>query len=187
MITLIDNYDSFTYNLYHCLSKHDDVLVIKNDLILKNFDKIINSKGVVISPGPSNPFNAGECLDLVHQIYSFMPVLGVCLGHQILGVYFGAQIDTLKIPMHGKVSDIKKINECKIYKNINMNFQATRYHSLYLNKDNFPKNLKITSISRALILGAPETVPAGKPAKRTSMGVKLFFNSPVTLLTICIT
>ena len=147
MITLIDNYDSFTYNLYHCLSKHDDVLVIKNDLILKNFDKIINSKGVVISPGPSNPFNAGECLDLVHQIYSFMPILGVCLGHQILGVYFGAKIDTLKIPMHGKVSNIKKINECKIYKNINMNFQATRYHSLYLNRGNFPKNLKITSIS----------------------------------------
>ena len=147
MITLIDNYDSFTYNLYHCLSKHDDVLVIKNDLILKNFDKVINSKGVVISPGPSNPFNAGECLDLVHQIYSFMPILGVCLGHQILGVYFGAKIDTLKIPMHGKVSNIKKVNECKIYKNINMNFQATRYHSLYLNKDNFPKNLKITSIS----------------------------------------
>ena len=147
MITLLDNYDSFTYNLYHCLSKHDDVLVIKNDLILKNFDKIINSKGVVISPGPSNPFNAGECLDLVNQIYSFMPILGVCLGHQILGVYFGAKIDTLKIPMHGKVSNIKKINECKIYKNINMNFQATRYHSLYLNRDNFPKNLKITSIS----------------------------------------
>ena len=71
----------------------------------------------------------------------------MCLGHQILGVYFGAKIDTLKLPMHGKVSNIKKVNECKIYKNINMNFQATRYHSLYLNKDNFPKNLKITSIS----------------------------------------
>ena len=117
MITLIDNYDSFTYNLYHCLSKRDQVLVIKNDMILKNIDKIINSKGVVISPGPSNPFNAGECLDLVHQIYSFIPILGVCLGHQILGVYFDKK------------------------------FRATRYHSLYLNKNNFPQNLKITSIS----------------------------------------
>ena len=147
MITLIDNYDSFTYNLYHCLSKRDQVLVIKNDLILKNIDKIINSKGVVISPGPSNPFNAGECLDLVHQIYSFIPILGVCLGHQILGVYFGAKIDTLSTPMHGKVSNLKKINECKIYKNIDRKFRATRYHSLYLNKNNFPQNLKITSIS----------------------------------------
>ena len=128
MITLIDNYDSFTYNLYHCLSKRDQVLVIKNDMILKNIDKIINSKGVVISPGPSNPFNAGECLDLVHQIYSFIPILGVCLGHQILGVYFGAKIDTLSTPMHGKVSNLKKINECKIYKNIDKKFRATRYH-----------------------------------------------------------
>ena len=147
MITLIDNYDSFTYNLYHCLSKRDQVLVIKNDMILKNIDKIINSKGVVISPGPSNPFNAGECLDLVHQIYSFIPILGVCLGHQILGVYFGAKIDTLSTPMHGKVSNLKKINECKIYKNIDKKFRATRYHSLYLDKNNFPQNLKITSIS----------------------------------------
>ena len=147
MITLIDNYDSFTYNLYHCLSKRDQVLVIKNDMILKNIDKIINSKGVVISPGPSNPFNAGECLDLVHQIYSFIPILGVCLGHQILGVYFGAKIDTLSTPMHWKVSNLKKINECKIYKNIDKKFRATRYHSLYLNKNNFPQNLKITSIS----------------------------------------
>ena len=147
MITLIDNYDSFTYNLYHCLSKRDQVLVIKNDMILKNIDKIINSKGVVISPGPSNPFNAGECLDLVHQIYSFIPILGVCLGHQILGVYFGAKIDTLNTPMHGKVSNLKKINECKIYKNIDKKFRATRYHSLYLDKNNFPQNLKITSIS----------------------------------------
>ena len=132
MITLIDNYDSFTYNLYHCLSKRDQVLVIKNDMILKNIDKIINSKGVVISPGPSNPFNAGECLDLVHQIYSFIPILGVCLGHQILGVYFGAKIDTLSTPMHGKVSNLKKINECKIYKNIDKKFRATRYHSLVI-------------------------------------------------------
>ena len=147
MITLIDNYDSFTYNLYHCLSKKDQVVVIKNDLILKNIDKIISSKGVVISPGPSNPFNAGECLDLVHQIYSFIPILGVCLGHQILGVYFGAKIDTLSTPMHGKVSNLKKINECKIYKNIDKKFRATRYHSLYLDKNNFPQNLKITSIS----------------------------------------
>ena len=76
MITLIDNYDSFTYNLYHCLSKRDQVLVIKNDMILKNIDKIINSKGVVISPGPSNPFNAGECLDSVSYTHLTLPTTG---------------------------------------------------------------------------------------------------------------
>ena len=154
MITLIDNYDSFTYNLYHCLSKRDQVLVIKNDMILKNIDKIINSKGVVISPGPSNPFNAGECLDLVHQIYSFIPILGVCLGHQILGVYFGAKIDTLSTPMHGKVSNLKKINECKIYKNIDKKFRATRYHSLVVSNENLPSNIEISAKTKnGIIMG----------------------------------
>ena len=84
MITLIDNYDSFTYNLFHDLSKKDDVMVIKNDQIFNNFNKIIDSKAVIISPGPSTPFNSGECLELVNKIYSFIPILGVCLGHQIL-------------------------------------------------------------------------------------------------------
>ena len=97
MITLIDNYDSFTFNLFHELSKKDEVQIFKNDEIKKNFLKIIKSKAVVISPGPSNPFNSGDCLDLVNKIYSFMPILGVCLGHQILGVYFGIKIKVLKI------------------------------------------------------------------------------------------
>ena len=147
MITLIDNYDSFTYNLYHDLSKKDEVKVIKNDQIFKNLNKIINSKAVVISPGPSTPFNSGECLELVNKIYTFMPILGVCLGHQILGVYFGAEIKNLKTPKHGKISNIKITNSCKIYSNINKTFKATRYHSLYLEKKNFPTNINITSYS----------------------------------------
>ena len=147
MITLIDNYDSFTYNLYHDLMVKDDVMIIKNDQIIKNFNKIIKSKAVVISPGPSNPFNSGECLEFVNKVYSFMPILGVCLGHQILGVYFGAGINILKKPMHGKVSQIYLKEKCKIYTGIKSSFKATRYHSLYLNKKNFPDNLLITSIS----------------------------------------
>jgi anthranilate synthase/aminodeoxychorismate synthase-like glutamine amidotransferase len=147
MITLIDNYDSFTFNLYHELSQKNEVQIFKNDEIKKNFIKIVNSKAVVISPGPSNPFNSGDCLDLVNKIYSFMPILGVCLGHQILGVYFGVKIKVLKVPKHGKVSSIRVNNSCKIYTGINGTFNATRYHSLYLEKDNFPKNLQITSKS----------------------------------------
>ena len=118
MITLIDNYDSFTYNLYHYLSSREKVVIIKNDQVSKSFNTIIKSKGIVISPGPSTPFNSGECLSLVHKIYSFMPILGVCLGHQILGVYFGARIMTLKNPMHGKVSEIITQNKFKLYENL---------------------------------------------------------------------
>lgn len=147
MITLIDNYDSFTFNLYHELLKKNEVQIFKNDEIKNNFIKIVNSKAVVISPGPSNPFNSGDCLELVNKIYSFMPILGVCLGHQILGVYFGVKIKVLKIPKHGKVSCIKINNDCKIYTGINKTFKATRYHSLYLEKQNFPNNLQITSQS----------------------------------------
>ncbi len=147
MITLIDNYDSFTYNLYHNLSKKDEVIVIKNDRINKNFQKIIKSKAVVISPGPSNPFNAGECLEFVNKVYSFIPILGVCLGHQILGVYFGAGIKVLKKPMHGKVSKIKIKEKCKLYSGVESVFKATRYHSLFLDSRNFPDNLVITGMS----------------------------------------
>ena len=147
MITLIDNYDSFTYNLYHYLRKKDDVIIIKNDQLSKNFNKIIKSKGVVISPGPSNPFNAGECLEFIDKVYSFLPILGVCLGHQILGVYFGAGINVLNKPMHGKVSKINIKQKCKLYSGIDSTFLATRYHSLFLNNKNFPKNLITTSTS----------------------------------------
>ena len=147
MITLIDNYDSFTYNLYHDLSKKDEVMIVKNDQINQNFKKIIKSKAIVISPGPSNPFNAGQCLEFINKVYSFLPILGVCLGHQILGVYFGAGINVLKKPMHGKVSKINLRDKCRLYSGIESEFKATRYHSLYLNSKNFPNNLSITSIS----------------------------------------
>ncbi len=148
MITLIDNYDSFTYNLYHNLKKKDDVMIVKNDEININFNKIIKTNAIVISPGPSNPFNSGECLEFINKIYSFMPILGVCLGHQILGVYFGAKISVMKVPKHGKVSSINIKEECKLYSNINSSFKATRYHSLFLKSMNFPSDLTITSVSK---------------------------------------
>ncbi len=148
MITLIDNYDSFTYNIYHSVCKNNKkVQILKNDELLSNYHKIINSEAVIISPGPSNPFNAGECLDLIAKIYSFMPIFGICLGHQIIGAFFKGKIKTLKHPYHGKISNIKIQKKIKIFSNINNEFQATRYHSLYVDKVNKPEELEITCIS----------------------------------------
>ena len=144
MITLIDNYDSFTYNIYHSISKNNiKVQILKNDQLLSNYNKIINSKAVIISPGPSNPYNAGECLELIDKIYSFMPIFGICLGHQIIGAYFNAKIKTLKIPHHGKISNIKIVKKNKIFEGMPKSFKATRYHSLYVDNNTLPSNLEL--------------------------------------------
>ncbi len=144
-ILLIDNYDSFTYNLYHYISKFkNNVDVIRNDkinsvdILKKKYDKI------VISPGPGNPNQAGNCLKIVKDLHEKIPILGVCLGHQIIGQVFGGKIIRAKNLMHGKTSKIR--HEKKgLFKNIQNNFKATRYHSLIVDRKNFPKNLIITA------------------------------------------
>ncbi len=144
-ILLIDNYDSFTYNLYHYISKfRNNVDVIRNDkinsvdILKKKYDKI------VISPGPGNPNQAGNCLKIVKDLHKKIPILGVCLGHQIIGQVFGGKIIRAKNLMHGKTSKIR--HEKKgLFKNIQNNFKATRYHSLIVDRKNFPKNLIITA------------------------------------------
>ncbi len=144
-ILLIDNYDSFTYNLYHYISKFKkNVYVIRNDkidgksVIRNNFDKI------VISPGPGNPRQAGNCLKIVKEVYKKIPILGVCLGHQIIGQVFGGKIINAKKLMHGKTSKIKH-NKKGLFKNIQTNFEATRYHSLIVDRKKLPKSLIITA------------------------------------------
>ena len=144
-ILLIDNYDSFTYNLYHYISSFKTkVEVIRNDKIVaktilkKKFDK------VVISPGPGNPNQAGNCIKIVREIHKQIPILGVCLGHQIIGQVFGGKIISAKRLMHGKTSKIFHIKR-GLFKNINNDFEATRYHSLVVDRKNFPKNLLITA------------------------------------------
>ena len=144
-ILLIDNYDSFTYNLYHYISKFKkNVEVIRNDkidgktILKKKFDKI------VISPGPGNPDQAGNCLKIVKEVYRKIPILGVCLGHQIIGQVFGGKIINANNLMHGKTSKIKH-NKNGLFKNIQNNFVATRYHSLVVDRKNFPKKLLITA------------------------------------------
>ena len=144
-ILLIDNYDSFTYNLYHYIAKiNKNVDVIRNDkingntILKKKYDKI------VISPGPGNPNQAGNCLKIVKDVHKKISILGVCLGHQIIGQAFGGKIINSKNLMHGKTSKIKHAKK-GLFKNIKNNFEATRYHSLVVDPKKLPKNLVITA------------------------------------------
>tara|TARA_B100000029_G_scaffold89670_1_gene79349 strand:+ start:673 stop:1245 length:573 start_codon:yes stop_codon:yes gene_type:complete len=144
-IILIDNYDSFTFNLYHYLSSlKTNVDVFRNDKI--NSKDILNSNydKIVISPGPGNPNQAGNCLKIVKNLYKKIPILGVCLGHQIIAQVFGSKIIQAKNLMHGKTSIIKSKKK-GILKNLPKKFEATRYHSLIIDKKNFSKDLEITS------------------------------------------
>ena len=144
-ILLIDNYDSFTFNLYHYLSSlKTKVDVIRNDKITSK--EIIKNKynKIVISPGPGNPNQSGNCLNILKTLHQEIPFLGVCLGHQIIGQVFGGKIIKAKNLMHGKTSKIKH-DKKGLFKNIQNNFEATRYHSLVVDRTNFPKNLIITA------------------------------------------
>ena len=144
-VLLIDNYDSFTYNLYHYISSFKTkVEVIRNDKIVaktilkKKFDK------VVISPGPGNPNQAGNCIKIVREIHKQIPILGVCLGHQIIGQVFGSKIVQARRLMHGKTSKIKS-KKIGILKNLPSTFEATRYHSLIIDKKTLSEDLEITA------------------------------------------
>jgi anthranilate synthase component 2 len=144
-ILLIDNYDSFTYNLYHYLSVLKcKVEVYRNDKI--KIDKIKKNKyqKIVISPGPGYPNQAGNCIKIVKYFYKTIPILGVCLGHQIIGQVFKSRIVSSKKLMHGKTSLIKH-NGKGIFKGIKKVISATRYHSLIIDKKNFSKDLIITA------------------------------------------
>ena len=142
---LIDNYDSFTYNLYHyLLALKCKVQVIRNDKI--NSNEIIknNYKKIIISPGPGNPNQAGNCLKIVKNVYKKIPILGVCLGHQIIGQVFGAKIINANKLMHGKTSKISH-NNLGIFKNLKNNLIGTRYHSLIIDKKTLHKDLIVTA------------------------------------------
>tara|TARA_B100001250_G_scaffold383093_1_gene376780 strand:+ start:752 stop:1315 length:564 start_codon:yes stop_codon:yes gene_type:complete len=143
-IILIDNYDSFTFNLYHYLSTFSKVDVVRNDkidsaeIVKKKYDKL------VISPGPGNPNQSGNCLKIVKKLYTKIPILGVCLGHQIIGQVFGSKIVQAKNLVHGKTSRI--VSKKKgILKNLPKTFEATRYHSLIVDKKTLSNDLIITA------------------------------------------
>ena len=145
MILLIDNYDSFTYNLVHYVEElGHNVQVYRNDKIsLKKISKL-NPKKIIISPGPCTPNEAGICLDLIKRFYDKMPILGVCLGHQSIGQAFGAKIIKASKIMHGKTSKVSNLGS-KIFKGLPSSFEATRYHSLVIKNGTLPKNFRVIS------------------------------------------
>jgi len=146
MILVIDNYDSFTYNLVQYIGEvSSDIKVVRNDEISVSAMAELNVSHIVISPGPGRPSDAGISLDVVKAFHDQIPILGVCLGHQAIGEAFGGTITYAKEIMHGKVSPIYHKAE-GIYEGIESPFNATRYHSLIIDKKKFPrKELAITS------------------------------------------
>jgi anthranilate synthase/aminodeoxychorismate synthase-like glutamine amidotransferase len=148
MLILIDNYDSFTYNLVHYFQEiGQSVKIFRNDEI--SVEKIfkLKPKFLVISPGPSSPKNSGICLELIKKNSKLpkpIPMLGVCLGHQAIAEAFGGIVIQSGKPVHGKVSEIYHENT-NLFKNINNPFNATRYHSLIVKKNSIPKNFNITA------------------------------------------
>ena len=182
-IILIDNYDSFTFNLYHYLSSLKiKVDVIRNDKI--SYREIIKNKynKIVISPGPGNPNQAGNCLKIVNSLYKKIPILGVCLGHQIIGQVFGSKIIQAKKLMHGKTSIIKS-NKIGILKNLPSKFIATRYHSLVIDKKTLSNELLITAETQdGIIMGVKHKqynihgVQFHPESIKTTIGIKILKN-----------
>ena len=182
-IILIDNYDSFTFNLYHYLSSLKvNVDVIRNDQITSNQILKRRYNKIVISPGPGNPNQSGNCLKIVKSLYKKIPILGVCLGHQIIGQVFGSKIIQAKKLMHGKTSKIisKKVG---ILRNLPKSFEATRYHSLIIDKKSLSKDLEITAESKdGLVMGVQHKnydvhgVQFHPESIKTKLGIKILKN-----------
>ena len=144
MLLLLDNYDSFTWNVYHFLKSFKiKVQVIRNDKINVSDNRFAKYKGIVFSPGPGKPEKAGEMMNIINIYKNKIPMLGICLGHQAIGSSFGAKIVKMKKVVHGKTDTITIIKNSNIVKNIPNNFIATRYHSLEISNKYLPKEIEI--------------------------------------------
>jgi anthranilate synthase component II len=154
MIVLIDNYDSFTFNLFHYLGGLGaDVVVHRNDKVAADQVMAMEPEAIVLSPGPRTPRDAGICLELIAKAASTIPVLGVCLGHQAIGQAFGGVVVRAPVQVHGKVSEIRH-QGAGIFRGINAPFRATRYHSLVVDRASLSDELAVTAETDAhLIMG----------------------------------
>ena len=151
-VTLIDNYDSFTFNLVHFLGELGaDVSVWRNDARSVEATLADAPDAIVLSPGPCTPNEAGICLDLVRAAAQTTPILGVCLGHQAIGQAFGGKVIRADLPMHGKVSTVTHGGQ-KLFRGVNGPFRATRYHSLVVERAGAPDELEVTAEADGLIM-----------------------------------
>jgi anthranilate synthase component 2 len=153
MIVLIDNYDSFTWNLYHFLGDLGaETVVHRNDKI--SVGQVISAKprAIVISPGPATPNEAGICLELIEKASATIPILGVCLGHQAIGQAFGGRVIRAPQLMHGKLSPVHH-GGTGVFKDVPQDFEATRYHSLIVERQSLPDCLEITAETDGIIMG----------------------------------
>ena len=182
-ILLIDNYDSFTFNLYHYISSLGvKVDVVRNDKIVAKDVKKNKYNKIVISPGPGNPNQSGNCINILKSLHKEIPFLGVCLGHQIIGQVFGSKIIQAKKLMHGKISRIKS-KKIGILKNLPKTFEATRYHSLIIDKKTLSDSLEITAETEdGLIMGVQHKVynihgvQFHPESIKTKLGIKILKN-----------
>ena len=158
MIVLIDNYDSFTFNLVHYFGELGaEVVVHRNDKVTSGAVVAADPDAIVLSPGPCTPKQAGICLDLIAQAAATIPILGVCLGHQAIGDAFGGKVVRAPSPVHGKLSEIRHQGG-GIFRGINAPFRATRYHSLVVERDSMPGELAVTAdTDDGLVMGLAHT------------------------------
>ncbi|WKV08863.1 aminodeoxychorismate/anthranilate synthase component II [Thermoanaerobacterium sp. CMT5567-10] len=145
MLLLIDNYDSFTYNLYQFIGEiYPDIKVLRNDQIEASDIIPMKPDGIVLSPGPGRPENAGICIDVIKKFGDKIPILGICLGHQAIGYAYGAKIIRSNIIMHGKTSTVSHCGQ-GLFNGIKNPIIAMRYHSLIIDKDSLTDELEITA------------------------------------------
>ena len=154
MILVLDNYDSFTYNLVQYLGELGARMrVARNDALSADDVEALAPEGIVISPGPGNPDGAGISLELIRRFHTRVPILGVCLGHQAIGQAFGGDVVRAPLPVHGKLSEISHGSQ-GIFRGINGPFRATRYHSLVVDRTTLPRDLEVTAeTSDRLVMG----------------------------------
>ncbi|HVU42493.1 MAG TPA: aminodeoxychorismate/anthranilate synthase component II [Xanthobacteraceae bacterium] len=158
MLVLVDNYDSFAFNLVHYLGELGaEVAVHRNDKVTSAQIIAADPDAIVLSPGPCTPKEAGICLDLIAQASNTIPILGVCLGHQAIGDAFGGKVVRAPAPVHGKLSEIRHHGE-GVFRGINAPFQATRYHSLVVERASLPPALHVTAdTDDGLVMGLAHT------------------------------
>jgi anthranilate synthase component 2 len=148
MILMIDNYDSFTYNIVqYCLELGADLKVIRNDELTVKEIEDLNPEKIIISPGPATPNEAGVSLEVIEYFKDKLPIFGICLGHQSIAQAFGGEVVRAKNMMHGKISTVNVIKENDIFKSLPENFKATRYHSLTVSKENVPSDVEVLAYS----------------------------------------